>query len=498
MLVLVAGCAVVAVTGGPASAAPITAVYDINTKTLAVTGTSAAETLSVSASGSNISVVGPSFVADPDGPGTNCSLLNATTVLCTDSSVDLLVVNALGSADTINDLRGSSDDDVDTLNGGDGNDTITYAPATVQSALDVDLHGDADNDALTYVPKSPDPDSEVNLEGATGSDTLTKNLSSNGTGEARLSGGDGNDTLNAGAGALAPLDNGGPGDDTYNGGGSSDSFEAANEPGADTYNGGGQEPDGRDSISYGAFFVPVSLSANGVADDGPTGEHDNILGVEQIRGGQAGNTIIGGPGDERLLGGNGKDFIDGRGGADQLLGSDGDDVLIGGAGADNLDGEGHNDRIVARDGVAPNDQSQCGSGTDLLELDASDGFAIDCETKSAGPAPAVSGPGKVKVKGKSATLSVNCPATAVTSCEGQLELSASLAKGKKAKTIGHASLSGGSGATITVSVKLNKKALALLAKHGKLKATLTVTAADAASPLPGATASVTLKGKKKH
>ena len=50
------------------------------------------------------------------------------------------------------------------------------------------------------------------------------------------------------------------------------------------------------------------------------------------------NYLIGGPGDDSLIGSIGNDLLDGGTGRDKLLGGDGDDVLIGGLDQDELNG----------------------------------------------------------------------------------------------------------------------------------------------------------------
>ena len=328
--------------------------------------------------------------------------------------------------------------DVSTLviNGNGGNDTVVYSQAAGPLV--------------------------VAINGGIGNDTLTK-----GADNAVLTGGADNDTLNAGDGTLRSTDVGGPGDDTYNGGSGEDLFNAAAEPGADSYNGG----PGVDTVTYAGLSVPVSVTATGVGDDGPAGERDTVLGIETVYGGGGADTLSGGPANE------------------SLFGAGGDDLIIGGAGNDVLSGESGNDDVRSRDGLAANDQSNCGDGADKLSLDEGDGFDISCETRTVPTAVTV--PTKAKAKGKKATIPVACPATAATACEGQLALSVN------GKTVGTATFRVVAGAAANVAVKLSKKARSTLAQKGKLKVTLTITASDGVGPLPGTTAKVTLKGKKK-
>ncbi len=74
----------------------------------------------------------------------------------------------------------------------------------------------------------------------------------------------------------------------------------------------------------------------------------------------AGNTLVGGQGNDRIYGSNmddvmsgndGDDWLTGLAGDDQLYGGAGKDVLLGGSGVDKLDGGLGVDRLVAIDGV---------------------------------------------------------------------------------------------------------------------------------------------------
>src|SRR4051812_1406492 len=96
-------------------------------------------------------------------------------------------------------------------------------------------------------------------------DTITQNTSI----AARLMGGNGNDKLTSG-----------PGDDVLVG-----------DAGADILTGGG----GSDTADYSARTGPVTVSADGVANDGEVGENDNVApDVEVLTGGSGNDTLIGG------------------------------------------------------------------------------------------------------------------------------------------------------------------------------------------------------------
>ena len=96
-----------------------------------------------------------------------------------------------------------------------------------------------------------------------------------------------------------------------------------------------------------------------------------------------GNTLFGGPGDDRLVGGYGQDKLYGGPGHDTLSGGPSIDVLVGGPGHDYIDGGGGADMIGARDGQR--DWVSCGpngygvNGGDVVYADRIDVVAADCE-----------------------------------------------------------------------------------------------------------------------
>jgi Tol biopolymer transport system component len=96
-----------------------------------------------------------------------------------------------------------------------------------------------------------------------------------------------------------------------------------------------------------------------------------------------GNTLVGGPGNDRLVGGFARDTLDGGPGDDVLTGGGSADVLIGGPGNDHIAGGGGGDTIYARDGQR--DRISCGkngygkAGRDVVYADRVDVVASDCE-----------------------------------------------------------------------------------------------------------------------
>ena len=148
-----------------------------------------------------------------------------------------------------------------------------------------------------------------------------------------------------------------PGDDVIAGLGGNDTIDGGG--GADIICGG----DGSDTVTYASHQGDVAADLDGSAgddgsgEDGPAGARDTIAGdVENLIGGHgddvlvgtsAANVLTGGPGDDTLRGREGNDTLNGGTGEDALSGGDGndtlnggtsDDVLTGGEGADTLEG----------------------------------------------------------------------------------------------------------------------------------------------------------------
>lgn len=139
----------------------------------------------------------------------------------------------------------------------------------------------------------------------------------------RVTGGDGNDIVNGGAGDSRFT--GGPGDDTLNGGKGNDILVAEIlADGKDTLIGRG----GVDGVDYTSRINPLTVSLDGVANDGLTGENDNIAAdVENILGGKVGDTLTGNDLDNQINAGNGDDTINAKGGKDTVNGGAGSDTL---------------------------------------------------------------------------------------------------------------------------------------------------------------------------
>jgi hypothetical protein len=304
--------------------------------------------------------------------------------------------------------------------------TVTCAPA---AGFELRYYGASlGNGPDSFVNQDfADGSGQIDAQGSTGAKTITGGPApeyiSGGDDSDTLSGGDGNDGLFDGSG---PFESGAAGNDTLNGG-----------PGIDTTQYGREVP------------APVSLTLDGVANDGWAGETDNLLALETIQGGNGDDTIIGDGSPNLLLGGVGADTILGLGGNDELFGEfEGglrnrglipteplQDTLDGGAGRDGLD---------------------CGPGFDLARHDGRDEISANCERTGAllaGESAAVTGKRKTKIP-------VECPASEGAPCVGRIELKAA------GKAVGKGKFSIAPDAVKRTKAKLTKKGAKLLGKAG--------------------------------
>jgi len=261
---------------------------------------------------------------------------------------DPALTGGLG-ADTV--TGGNGDDGVfatedhaaDSYSGGAGNDTIDYS--NYGSAIALTLAGGAtgaggENDTLAA-------DFE-NANGGSGDDTLTGTDAAN-----IINGGSGNDTINGAGGddnligssgndVLAGGEGrdflaGGDGNDTLNGENGDDDLQG--NAGDDAFNGGA----GNDTADYTdrGFNQNVSVTLDGVANDGASGEADNADADKQVE-----NVVTGG----------------------------GDDTVVGNALLNFIDTGAGNDVVNVTDGTFLTDIVACGTGFDTATGDPLDSF----------------------------------------------------------------------------------------------------------------------------
>ena len=181
-----------------------------------------------------------------------------------------------------------------------------------------------------------------------------------------LVGSRGFDTL-IGSSARNVID-GGAGNDMMRGLGDNDKFlTRTTADGADSISGGG----GVDVISYQNRGRGVTVKTDNVAEDGESGELDNVgADVEHLIGTEFGDT---------LFGGSSANTFEGRGGGDFIFGDGGPDLIFAGTGADRVFGGTGDDRLLFnRDGQA--DVLDCGANSDSVNREGLDSI-IGCETQ---------------------------------------------------------------------------------------------------------------------
>lgn len=183
-----------------------------------------------------------------------------------------------------------------------------------------------------------------------------------------ISGNGGSDGLRANAGIL----HGGDGNDTLTGGASAELFGDA----------------GVDTVAFTGVDAAYVNLGDELANDGPVGSHnfahadiENIIGGwgnDYLVGSSLANSIRGGGGDDTIYGFDGDDTLLGEDGNDSLVGNANKDFLYGGIGNDILRGYGGKDMLFGEDGIDKlyggdaNDTLDGGSSNDRLQGDAGD------------------------------------------------------------------------------------------------------------------------------
>jgi Ca2+-binding RTX toxin-like protein len=240
----------------------------------------------------------------------------------------------------------------DVLSGGGGSNTLDYGTRTRPLTICLDnVSGDGEagegDNALA--------DFEYVI-GGNAADFITGSAS-----KQTIFGNGGNDTLNGGGGNDT-LD-GRAGNDSLLGGDGNDKFVSNNSAdGSDVFWGG----EGNDEVQYNSRSNAVTVDNDDVADDGESGERDNVRSdVEMLSGGRGNDRITGSERDDLLFGNAGNDTLSGLGGDDFLSDGAGNDVVYGGDGFDSFSANGDtgNDRL---DGGSGNDRIDSGAGADTL------------------------------------------------------------------------------------------------------------------------------------
>jgi len=163
------------------------------------------------------------------------------------------------------------------------------------------------------------------------------------------------------------------GNDVIGAGGGNDVIDEGSAPnGADTISGGTGTGD---RVSYGTRTTGgVSVSLDGVRNDGATGEQDNVSVTVESIGGSNFRDVLGGSSVANTL--------DGFGGPDTIDGLGGNDTLSAGAGNNGVTGGAGNDLIFARNGQI--DNVDCGTETDTLDRDSDENRVVGCEKVQVG------------------------------------------------------------------------------------------------------------------
>lgn len=165
---------------------------------------------------------------------------------------------------------------------------------------------------------------------------------------------------------------GGAGSDTLKGGKGDDILIIDSEDKQENIDGG----EGRDiaiinsdnGVSFNLTQSHIETVVGGNGDDVLIGGGTSNVFID---GGSGDDIIIGGAADDALAGSDGNDYVDGGYGDDVVRGHRGNDVLIGGEGNDYLEGGLDDDKIF---GGAGNDIVMEGAGND--EIDAGDGYDL--------------------------------------------------------------------------------------------------------------------------
>jgi Ca2+-binding RTX toxin-like protein len=290
---------------------------------------------------------------------------------------------------------------------GDGNDDqgFQWFDQQLPSTLTIELIGGGGNDALEpWDPGTGNPVGGTRIvEGGEGNDLIYGSL-----GTDVMHGGPGDDTVYGFGGADQVF--GDEGNDTLSGERGKGSLPSTSDISGDVIDGGA----GADElVDYDNPLngVKVDVRLDGQANDGRSGENDNLVSIEDIEaeaagswtlsdadetlfvhGGDGDTTVRGLGGNDHLEGDNDVENLDGGLGDDHIEGGNNHDTLTGGPGQDRIYGDDAdstcgpnqscklpfgNDVIFARDGEV--DTIDCGIGEDRAVVDTNDVVAANCE-----------------------------------------------------------------------------------------------------------------------
>jgi Ca2+-binding RTX toxin-like protein len=376
----------------------------------------------------------------------------------------------------------------DQLNGGNGEDALCGGAGPSAGQDNDVVSGGAGEDHAWYLRGA---DVNVSLDGSTGdgeageSDNVTSDVEdvTSGFGNDSLTGNDTRNVLDGGPGGDSSsgvggddvlMDSGGDGAGDRQDGGAGDDLLAAG-PGGDVYIGG----DGEDGVTdYAGRGFPVSVSLDGVADDGGGGEGDNVgSDVEDVTGGSAADTLTGNAADNEFDGGRGDDNISGGDGNDGLSGGAGRDTVDGGAGRDDLHGEAGADTLKTPDGQT--DRLDCGGGSDAVQADARDDTAGNCENVSVARPTAVTINSVQVTRAGFVVVKVTCPGVE-RSCAGAIIVKTVRRVARRFIKLGQVNyrLRGGQGKVFRAKIATKDRKALRKARRVKVRAVVTNANAD--------------------
>jgi trimeric autotransporter adhesin len=260
------------------------------------------------------------------------------------------------------------------LDGGAGNDILTYAYFNGHAPRGLSTYGGEDSDfafGTVY-------DDKLHAEGVAEFAALVENTASASPGEERevLFGGAGDDSVAGGRGNDWVA--GGIGSDVLYGGAGDDLLSGAGEIFFDV-SVRGEAPQSRTIFNvhtsgrYDQTHPTIVINwPNALENFGFTlADLGSIFrqGMDDFGWRDGADVIFAGAGDDEAWGGFGDDVIAGEAGNDTLMGESGNDVLDGGDGDDTLAGGEGNDVLIAGTGT---DTLEGGAGDDTYHVDAGD------------------------------------------------------------------------------------------------------------------------------
>ncbi|MDV7340568.1 cadherin-like domain-containing protein [Terasakiella sp. A23] len=274
----------------------------------------------------------------------------------TGSAADDTIAGGTGN----DDLFGGAGDDTFVVNDGDGADDFFGGEGTDKvvsedgSGITIDGHMREQNSIEEMDANGGAINGDASSQILDFTNTTLTDVDS-------IDGGAGNDRIYGAASDDTIV--GGTGNDDLYGNAGNDTFLVKEGDGADDFFGG----DGTDKV--------VSTDGSGVTIDGHIREQNSIEEIDANGGavrGDASSQIM----DFTNTTLTDVDSIDGGAGNDRIYGSDGDDIIVGGTGNDDLYGGGGDDTFLINEGDGVNDFFG-GEGTD--KVISEDGHGVDID-----------------------------------------------------------------------------------------------------------------------